>query len=155
MAKFTDAAGREWDVTITAWAIRSIKSAMGFDVVDIKSGDVPYPAKLMTDDLFLADMLWAICKPECEAQDVSEDAFFKGLDGATLKNANKVLMQELIRYFDSTARPQLSASLKKFNGAYSSLVDAAVSKIDSMDVATLVKDAIAAQEAAEKAAGAV
>ncbi len=76
MQKFVDRAGRIWIVDIDNTTLRRVKTLTGVHLLEAIDGDLI--TRLSTDPLLLGDVLYAICKPQADQQQITDEAFGEG-----------------------------------------------------------------------------
>lgn len=126
---FTDAAGREWSLVITIGTIRRVRELAGVDLMQIANGDL---LQRLADPVLLADVLWAICKPQADAKGVAPDAFAEGLLGDAIEAATKAFLAEVIAFFPSQTRALLQRVLDAAETQQTAIIAVASARMDSM-----------------------
>ena len=63
MKTFTDAAGRDWKITLTLGAAMAVKARLGVDLLQPELGDPPLLTRLGTDEMLLGEVLCAMGVP--------------------------------------------------------------------------------------------
>lgn len=111
MQKFVDRAGRIWIVDIDNTTLRRVKLLTGVHLLEAIDGDLV--TRLSTDPLLLGDVLFAICKPQADSQQVSEESFGEGLAGNAIDDASAALLEGLISYFPESRRRLLRKAAEK------------------------------------------
>ena len=66
---FTDNAGREWHLYVDVNAARRVRRLCGVNILDIRGG-LP---QLAEDPILLVDVLYVLCKEQCEEQAVLDE----------------------------------------------------------------------------------
>ena len=111
MQKFVDRAGRIWIVDIDNTTLRRVKTLTGVQLLAAIDGDLV--TRLSTDPLLLGDVLYAICKPQADQQQISDEAFGEGLAGNAIDDATSALLEALINYFPESRRRLLRMAAEK------------------------------------------
>ena len=111
MQKFVDRAGRIWIVDIDNSTIRRVKTLTGVQLLEAIDGDLV--TRLSTDPLLLGDVLFAICKPQADQQQITDEAFGEGLAGNSIDDATGALLEALISYFPESRRRLLRKAAEK------------------------------------------
>ena len=109
MKAFEDAKGRTWPISITVSAIRRIRDMAGIDFGNpntMANGDTL--ARLSTDMVLLADVLYAAMLPELSAKNVSKEDFCDAICGDALNAALYALLEAVSDFF-----PKAQGSLLK------------------------------------------
>ena len=69
--------------------------------------------RLSTDPLLLGDVLFAICKPQADQQEINDETFAEGLAGDSIDEAIKALVDALVAYFPESRRRLLRKAAEK------------------------------------------
>ena len=87
MKTFTDNTGRTWTLSVTVGTIKRVRALCGVDlanIISIEAGKAPNVGlldRLASDPVLLVDVLYAVCKPEADAQNVSDEDFGRAMAG--------------------------------------------------------------------------
>jgi len=108
MKTFQDNAGRTWTVSITIDAIKRVRGLLDVDLLEVVGGKLI--DRLITDPVLLCDIVYAVCKPEADAQSVSDEDFGRAMAGDAIEHATTALLEELVSFSPS---PRDRANLKK------------------------------------------
>lgn len=111
MQKFIDRRGRVWIVDIDNTTLRRVKALTDVRLLDAVEGDLV--SQLSSDPLLLGDVLFAICKPQADQQDVDDESFAEGLAGDSIDEACKALVDALVAYFPESRRRLLRKAADK------------------------------------------
>ena len=111
MQKFIDRRGRFWIVDIDNTTLRRVKALTDVRLLDAIDGDLV--TRLSSDPLLLGDVLFAICKPQADQQDVDDESFAEGLAGDSIDEACKALVDALVAYFPESRRRLLRKAADK------------------------------------------
>lgn len=111
MQKFVDRAGRIWIVDIDNTTLRRVKTLTGVHLLEAIDGDLI--TRLSTDPLLLGDVLYAICKPQADQQQITDEAFGEGLAGNSIDDATGALLEALINYFPESRRRLLRKAAER------------------------------------------
>ena len=111
MQKFIDRRGRVWIVDIDNTTLRRVKALTDVRLLDAIDGDLI--SQLSSDPLILGDVLFAICKPQADQQDVGDESFAEGLAGDSIDEACKALVDALVAYFPESRRRLLRKAADK------------------------------------------
>ena len=143
MKTFTDSTGRVWTLTVTVDAVRRVRDLVGVNLARIveprePGGPVPLMTDLEDDLLLLVDVLFALVKPQADAEGVSDQEFGRALGGEALAAAHEAFWRELADFFLSLKRPALARAIEKQLALVVSAMAAAEKKIEALDVDALV-----------------
>ena len=114
MQKFIDRRGRVWIVDIDNTTLRRVKTLTDVRLLDAIDGDLIN--RLATDPLLLGDVLFAICKPQADQQDVDDEAFAEGLAGDAIDEACKAVVGALVAYHRVNRDRHVKQRLREFSG---------------------------------------
>ncbi len=110
MKSFTDNAGRVWTLAVNVAAIKRVRALCGVDlnsIIEMDAANQP-SAKLLerlsTDPVLLADVLYAVCKPECDSKNVTDEEFGAAMAGDSIEHATAALLDEIIDFFPEAKR---------------------------------------------------
>ena len=108
MKTFTDNAGRVWTVAINVNAIKRVRGLIDVNLLDVIEGTLL--EKLIRDPILLCDVVYAVCKPEADALNVTDEQFGQAMAGDAIDQATKALLEELVGFSPS---PQGRANLQR------------------------------------------
>lgn len=108
MRTFTDNAGRTWTVQVNVAAIKRVRGLLGVDLYRLVDDGFQALAKLVSDPVQLADVLYCLVKDEADAKQITDEEFGRGLAGDVITLAADSFVEELIDFFpDARARAGL------------------------------------------------
>lgn len=102
MKTFNDNAGRVWTVCVNVDAIKRVRSLAQVDLMEVVGGKLL--ERITTDPVLLCDILYAICKTEAEAKNVTDEDFGRMLAGYAIDAATTALLEELVDFFPQAKR---------------------------------------------------
>ena len=108
MKIFTDNAGRTWTVAINVDAIKRVRDLLEVDLLEVLDGKLI--EKLYRDPVLLCDVVYAVCKPEADARNVTDEDFGRAMAGDAIEHATKALLEELVLFSPS---PRDRANLQR------------------------------------------
>lgn len=108
MKCFTDNAGRSWTIAINVDAIKRVRGLLDVDLLEIVEGKLI--EKLIRDPVLLCDVVYAVCKPEADTKNVTDEDFGRAMAGDAIEHATKALLEELV---DFSPNPRERAILGK------------------------------------------
>lgn len=129
MKTFKDNAEREWQVEVNVAAVKRVKDLLGVDL--LTAGDGKLFQDLARDPVLLTDVVYALCKPEADKANVTDEEFGRAMGGEAIDNAVCALMPELVDFFPSPRRGILQKALAKFQKLEAMTVDATEKALDS------------------------
>ena len=139
MHTFVDAAGRTWTVAIHVDALKRVRALAQVDLLEAVEGKLL--ERLTTDPVLLCDVLYALCKPEAQANSVTDEDFGRAMAGDAIEHATKALLEELVGFSPS---PRDRANLQRLL----TTIDQAVEKVQTVveaRIANLPVDEVVAQ----------
>ena len=125
MHRFTDATGRSWEITINVATIKRVRDVCGVDLLDLGDGGVM--ARLASDPVLLADVLFVVC--DAERRGTPED-FAGGLAGDAIERATEAMVEELLEFFPSKKRVLLRKAVDRMQEMEQKAIELASRKLD-------------------------
>ena len=109
MKTFTDNAGRTWTLLVNVATIKRVRALCGVDlnsIIEVEDGKptTKLLERLSTDPVLLVDVLYAVCRPECEQKGVSDEDFGAAMAGDAIEQATSALLDEVIDFFPEAKR---------------------------------------------------
>ena len=104
---YTDNAGHRWQISVTVSTIRRVRDEAGVDLAAAgrtAPGGESVLERLATDPVLLADVLYAIVRPEAEAREVTPEQFGEALAGDAVEAAADALVEEIVDFFPTPVR---------------------------------------------------
>ena len=109
MKSFTDNTGRTWTLVVNVATIKRVRALCGVDlnsIVEVEDGkpSAKLLERLSGDPVLLVDVLYAVCRPECEQKGVSDEDFGAAMAGDAVEQATDALLDEVIDFFPAAKR---------------------------------------------------
>lgn len=110
MKSFTDNLGRSWTLVVNVAAIKRVRALCNVDlnaIVEIDKDNNPSTKlleKLSSDPVLLVDVLYAVCKPDCDQKNVSDQDFGAAMAGDAIDHATAALLDEIVDFFPEAKR---------------------------------------------------
>ena len=109
MKTFTDNTGRTWTLLVNVATIKRVRALCGVDlnsIIEVEDGKptTKLLERLSTDPVLLVDVIYAVCRPECEQKGVSDEDFGAAMAGDAIEQATSALMDEVIDFFPEAKR---------------------------------------------------
>ncbi len=128
MAKFTDKAGREWVIDLTAGDLRDVRVQTGVELGKLLTAPDKLAAVLFGDREKFGDVLWMLVAEQAEKRGVTAPAFFKGLDGPTNGRAALAMLDAVADFTQppktaETTKEVLRGLMEKADGAMAAEVE--------------------------------
>jgi len=99
MRAFKDNQGRQWSIEINVTAIKRVRGLTGEDLMQVIEGTLI--EKLIRDPVLLCDVVYAICKPQSDAQGISDEEFGRAMAGDAIESATAAVLEELVGFCPS------------------------------------------------------
>ena len=128
MKTFNDNAGRTWTVAINVECIKRVKTLLSVNLLDAIEGKLI--EQLVSDPVLLCDVIYAVCKPEADTKEVSDEEFGRAMAGDAIDNATTALLEELVDFFPSGKRQVLAKALAKLKTFQTKAVETASKRLD-------------------------
>ena len=110
MKSFTDNTGRAWIINVNVGTIKRVRALCDVDLANIitmepgKTPKVDLLERLASDPVLLVDVLYAVCKPEADAKNVTDEEFGRSMAGDAIELATSALLDEIIDFFPEAKR---------------------------------------------------
>jgi len=141
MHVFTDTANRRWAVDLTVATLKRVRALAGVDLMAAVGGDLL--ERLAGDPVLLADVLFAVVKPEADALGVTDTDFGCALAGDSIADATTALLEGLVDFFPNPRRRLLATALAKLTSWQRAAIQAAQDRLDSPALEQAVAAAVA------------
>ncbi|MEQ8790088.1 MAG: hypothetical protein RIC55_27575 [Pirellulaceae bacterium] len=128
MKTFNDNAGRTWTVAINVECIKRVKTLLSVNLLDAIEGKLI--EQFVSDPVLLCDVVYAICKPEADTKEISDEDFGRAMAGDAIDNATTALLEELVDFFPSGKRQVLAKALAKLQTFQTKAVETASKRLD-------------------------
>jgi hypothetical protein len=93
----------------------------------LDAGDPPLLTRLGTDVILLCDVIFALVKPQADANGVTDEEFGAALGGEAILAAQTALYEELVDFFRGLGRSDLAKAVD----AQRRMIDMAVARIET------------------------
>ena len=140
MKTFKDNEQRQWTVTVNVASMKRVKSLLDLNLMEAVEGDLI--EKLATDPILLCDVIYAICKPEADKRNISDEQFGQAMAGDAIEQATAALLEELVDFFPEAKRRVLRKALKKFDTMLARAAETADKYLDSPGFEKRIEDAL-------------
>ena len=110
MHTFADKTGRPWVLVLDTDTIRRVRDLLKINIA-VEAANGSLFDRLELDPVLLADVLFAICKPQADAAKISSEDFGRALAGDVIEHATAALIEELLDFFPQDRRSVLRAML--------------------------------------------
>ena len=110
MKTFTDNTGRVGTLAVNVAAIKRVRALCGVNLSSIveldkdNNPDTKLIEQLSTDPVLLVDVLYAVCKNECDQKGISDEEFGMAMSGDAIEHATTALLDEIIDFFPEAKR---------------------------------------------------
>ena len=142
MRTFKDNAGRTWTISLTVTAVKRVRDLAKIDLLDLANGRVF--ERLVADPVTLCDALYAACKPQADAEGITDEAFGEAMAGDAIEHASKALVEELIQFFpNARERAALSRVVQTMDAAMDRARGVVERRIESGEIDRAIESAMA------------
>ena len=145
MKTFTDAAGRNWTLTLNLGTAMAVKGKLDIDLLQPEAGDPPLLTRLGTDEMLLGEVLCAMLEGQFVTHKVTDDDVRNSFDGQTLLGAQKAFYEELIDFFHSRGRNDRAKAVAKQMAMIEAAVTAVETRIDALDIDKTIRGAMSGE----------
>lgn len=101
---FYDSAGRLWTPRIRVGELKRVKHLCGIDLLELVQPTQPerfaqLMARLLAEPILLIDILYCVCKDECDARGMTDEDFGRAMAGDVLDAAFDAILAAIIDFF--------------------------------------------------------
>jgi len=142
MKTFKDNASREWTVEINVAALKRVKSLTDVDLLGVLDGTLI--ERLIGDPVLLCDVVYAVCKPQADEREVSDEDFGRAMAGNAIEHATGALLEELVSFCPSPRdRANLGRVLKATRDVMDKARDIVEARLESGELERAAEAALA------------
>ena len=142
MKTFTDNIDRSWDVAINVAAVKRVRDLVGVDLLEIVDGTLI--EKLIRDPILLCDIVYAVCKPQADEQEIGDEDFGRAMAGDAIEHATTALLEDLVSFCPSPRdRKNLGRVLETTSRVMDKARDLIEQKLDSGELERMAEEALA------------
>lgn len=127
MRTFRDSEGTEWEIRVNVYAVKSLRTALDLDLLSLIKDRMHGFGELMQDYPRFVDMLFVLCREQCNSRQLSDEDFARRLGGDALDNAAQAFVAEYADFFPD---PRVRAGLHKVFSLSRQVGDHLVSRLD-------------------------
>lgn len=139
MRTFQDSGGRTWTIAVTVDAVKRVRDLLKEDLLDIEE-TVP---RLLLDPILLCDCVYCVCKPQADAEQVSEVDFARAMAGDAIARAKAALLEELVDFFpEPSQRETLRLAIEKYGQLNQRAAALIKAKLDRTDLPQEIEAAL-------------
>lgn len=141
MRTFKDNAGRNWTIAVNVDAIRRVRGLVSVDLLKAIEGTLV--EQFVDDPVLLCDVLFALIKPDADAQQISDADFGRALSGDALDHAVTALLEDLVDFFPQGKRRLYQKAIAKLQQLRSTAYAAVETRLDSPDLQRELQEQLA------------
>ena len=140
MQRFTDAAGREWEIVVNGWTLKQVREKTGTMLTSLVEENCQLLIELHRDPILLADILWVLVEEQAGNAGITVRQFADAFEGDSVLSARNALIEATIDFFDDPeTRAATREVLRKATEIAKLLRTGAVDKITSLDTDSAAK----------------
>jgi hypothetical protein len=142
MRSFKDSADRTWTVAVNVDAIKRVRGLLDVNLLEIVEGK-ELLERLVGDPVLLCDLVYALVKPEADAQGVTAEDFGRAMAGDAIDGATTAFLEELVDFFPMRRRRLLAKALGKLDALERLAMKAAEKRLDGPELEQRLKALLA------------
>jgi len=136
---------RTWRVAVNVATVKRVRQALDFNLLDLAGGAAVL--RLFSDPVLLVDVLYVLCKPQADAEGVSDEDFGRAMAGDAIKHATKALLDELVDFQPHEGdRRNLRKALEALDRGMEAMQTATASRLAAAAVTAAVQGEKPAEE---------
>ncbi len=132
MKVFKDSIGREWSIVVNVGTAKAVKDLTTINLFDVYNKEECM--RLFSDPVLLVNVLYVLCKKQCEERKLTDEQFGEGLVGDAIEEAATVLLEEVANFFPSRRRKILETLLTKSKEATAAVEKELMQKVEAITI---------------------
>ena len=110
MKVFKDNLNRPWTIVVNVATVKRVRSLLDVNLLDVVKLDkkdkpnIDLLEQLASDPVLLCDVIYCICKPDADLQNISDEDFGAAMGGDAIEHATTALLEELVDFFPEAKR---------------------------------------------------
>ena len=110
MKVFKDNQNRPWTIVVNVATVKRVRSLLDINLLDVVKLDkkdkpnIDLLEQLASDPVLLCDVIYCICKPDADLQNISDEDFGAAMGGDAIEHATTALLEELVDFFPEAKR---------------------------------------------------
>jgi len=121
MKTFRDTAGCEWNITVDVGAIKRVMKApiehlgepIKVNLLELVDPDGELLKKVVAYPPLVCDIAYALCKPQCDEKNLSDEQFGRAMGGDVLEQVLDAIIEETVDFFPQSRRAVLQKVFQK------------------------------------------
>jgi len=130
MASFRDEKNREWKLESNVGTVKRVRELLDVNILDLQDKDAGLLARLIEEPWTLCDILYAACKPQMDAAQVSDAEFAESMGGESLSLAFDALQEIVVNFSVGDQRELLRQVFSKQKEVRASAAKLALVEVD-------------------------
>lgn len=147
MPTFKTADGREYIVRIDAPKIRDVRTDLDVDLGALDFG--PVAQRLSADPVLLVDVLWVLCRDQCNTANINAKQFGESLIGDTIDAAAEALVRARADFSPTRMRSLILKTMETGNRIREKAAQMATERLDDPEIEARIMAAAEAKLRAE------
>lgn len=124
--------GKKVELAVTAGSVKLVHNLLKIDLMSIDSKGGSTLQELVENPISLCDVLFVLCKKNCDEQKITDIEFGEGMDGNCIADATSAFTEELVNFFPLHRRTLLMQSLKTMEEMQNKIAILGVEKMTKM-----------------------
>jgi hypothetical protein len=112
LPRFTDREARTWDIDINVRTISRVRRLLNLNLLELLLQDSKLNERL-DDPVQLVDVLYVLCKDQCDAQSVTDEQFGRSLTRDSIEDGWRAVLEGLVSFSPRGVRPAYRKALDK------------------------------------------
>lgn len=144
MHVFSDTKDRKWELCINTQQVKRVRGYLKLDIYSLVDDGAKGLGEILGDPVTLVDVLYVLCKGQCDEQEITDEQFGEGFSGDVLAEAADAFVEELIDFFPNPdARTTLRRAISAGKQAGIKLLARANQELDSLNIDSLAEKLLA------------
>lgn len=133
MQTFKDNAGRSWTLALTIGSVKRVRALLDVNLMNLEAGDPPLLTRLGTDVMLLVDVIFALLKPQADAQEITDEQWAEAMGGDAILAAQKAFYDELSDFTRRRGRTDTTKAIQAQLRMIELVIQASETKMGQVD----------------------
>ena len=130
MREFRDSKGRSWKLVVDVESAERVRDVLKVDIFKLADEH----SHVFNDVVLFVNLLFVLCKDQCDAVSVTDRDFGKAINGDVLDDASRKLLEEVADFFPELRRKILRKQIEKGAELAQAATERAIAEIDRLSV---------------------
>lgn len=142
MVEFKDTGGKTWRLDFTIGSVKRVREVAKKDLLALNDGNPPLIATLPIDVIAMVDVLWAMVKPQADADKISDVEFGERMSGEAIGVACQLFWEGLERFFVEIGQSNEALKISKVRQGLAHAIKRANEKVAAVNPEAMIDQSL-------------